>query len=232
MTRQFQTTQPQPSLRSLPADRRGRLRNGARPGDFLAAPRCGARARHGGSCQQPAMKSPRGGSGRCRFHGGKSTGPRTAEGRLRCRQAKLQHGGYAAEVKALQRAASIQIKRVGALLAMMAGRATPEQAVLCREIAREAAALQGRATAGHGVLCSESDFPSPSPRPARPAGAISVPVGVIDPHAPLAVVSTQVAPAATAGHGVLCSESDFSSPDPYPRGDHGAPALRGQHPCV
>jgi hypothetical protein len=30
------------SRSSLPPDRRGRLRNGARPGDFLAAPRCGA----------------------------------------------------------------------------------------------------------------------------------------------------------------------------------------------
>lgn len=31
------------------------------------APRCGARTRSGGACQQPAMKN-----GRCRLHGGKS----------------------------------------------------------------------------------------------------------------------------------------------------------------
>jgi hypothetical protein len=28
------------------------------------------------------------------MHGGKSTGPRTAEGKEPCRQAKLKHGGY------------------------------------------------------------------------------------------------------------------------------------------
>jgi hypothetical protein len=39
-------------------------------------------------CQAPAMK----GKAVCRFHGGKSTGPRTAEGRARCAQAKLIHG--------------------------------------------------------------------------------------------------------------------------------------------
>jgi len=39
---------PLPSTASLPADRRGWLRNGARPGDFLAAPRCArARLKHG-----------------------------------------------------------------------------------------------------------------------------------------------------------------------------------------
>jgi hypothetical protein len=53
------------SAASLPADRRGRLRNGARPGDFLAAPRCGARTRAVACCRQPAMAN-----GRCRLHGG------------------------------------------------------------------------------------------------------------------------------------------------------------------
>ena len=37
-----------------------------------ATPRCGAKRRDGGSCRQAAM-----GNGRCRMHGGKSTGPRT-----------------------------------------------------------------------------------------------------------------------------------------------------------
>lgn len=50
-------------------------------------PRCGARTRAGGQCGQPAVRSdrwpygPR--NGRCRFHGGLSTGPRTPEGRRR-----------------------------------------------------------------------------------------------------------------------------------------------------
>ena len=40
---------------------------------------CGARTRQGGSCKQPALLP----SGRCRYHGGRSTGPRTAAGKAR-----------------------------------------------------------------------------------------------------------------------------------------------------
>ena len=40
------------SATRLPPGRRGRLRNGATPGDFLAAPRCGARTRSGECCRQ------------------------------------------------------------------------------------------------------------------------------------------------------------------------------------
>lgn len=55
-----------------------------------AAPRCGAKRKHDGcSCQQPAMAN-----GRCRFHGGKSTGARTIEGAEKARQAVLRHGFY------------------------------------------------------------------------------------------------------------------------------------------
>jgi len=108
---------PLPSTASLPPDRRGRLKNGARPGDFLAAPRCGARTRAGCSCRQPAMKN-----GRCRMHGGLSTGPRTPEGRERCRRARLTHGGYSAHVRALRVAARAHRRRVRALAALMRGR--------------------------------------------------------------------------------------------------------------
>jgi hypothetical protein len=83
---------------SLPPDRRGRLRNGATLGDFLAARRCGAHTRSGESCRQPAMKN-----GRCRMHGGLSTGPRTAEGRARCAAARRIHGFYAADMVTLRR---------------------------------------------------------------------------------------------------------------------------------
>ena len=34
---------------------------------------------------------------RCRFHGGKSTGPKTAEGLARIRTARTIHGRYSAE---------------------------------------------------------------------------------------------------------------------------------------
>lgn len=41
-------------------------------------PLCGARTRAGGRCQRHPMPN-----GRCRLHGGLSTGPRTEEGKLR-----------------------------------------------------------------------------------------------------------------------------------------------------
>ena len=77
---------------------RGRLRHGNPSGDYAKAPRCGARTRAGGCCRQPAMKN-----GRCRMHGGLSTGPRTAEGLARSRRARWKHGFDSAEIRALRR---------------------------------------------------------------------------------------------------------------------------------
>ena len=51
------------------AKRHGWLKNGNPPGDFSKAPRCGAKTRKGTACQAPAMAN-----GRCRMHGGTSTG--------------------------------------------------------------------------------------------------------------------------------------------------------------
>jgi hypothetical protein len=67
--------------------RRGWLKNGNPPGDLTTAPRCGAKTRRGTSCQCPAMKN-----GRCRLHGGLSTGARTPEGIERIRRAVTKHG--------------------------------------------------------------------------------------------------------------------------------------------
>jgi hypothetical protein len=39
-------------------------------------------------CRAPALK----GKTKCRFHGGKSTGPKTLEGRVRCASAKTKTG--------------------------------------------------------------------------------------------------------------------------------------------
>jgi hypothetical protein len=75
--------------------RRGWLKNGNQPGDPQVALRCGAKTRRGNGCQAPAMPN-----GRCRMHGGKSTGPRTAEGLERCRTANLKHGWYCKEAVA------------------------------------------------------------------------------------------------------------------------------------
>lgn len=56
--------------------------------------RCGAKvkSRKGATCQQVAMAN-----GRCYWHGGKSTGPRTKEGLLRMKQSKIKHGFYTKE---------------------------------------------------------------------------------------------------------------------------------------
>jgi len=69
------------------AKRRGELKNNNPPGDFMRAQRCGAKTRKGTQCQAPAMKN-----GRCRLHGGKSTGPKTLQGIEKIRQAHLKHG--------------------------------------------------------------------------------------------------------------------------------------------
>ncbi len=77
--------------------RRGYLRNGNRCGDPQSAPRCGARTRAATPCRSPAM-----GNGRCRMHGGLSTGPRTPEGLARLARARTVHGGYGAEMRAFR----------------------------------------------------------------------------------------------------------------------------------
>src|SRR6202162_2366849 len=71
--------------------RHGWLKNGNPPGDLSKAPRCGAKNRRDASCQCPAMRN-----GRCRLHGGLSTGPKTPEGIERIRRAATKHGMYSA----------------------------------------------------------------------------------------------------------------------------------------
>ena len=80
--------------------RRGWLKNGNPPGDFIQAPRCGAKTRKATSCRQPAMPN-----GRCKMHGGKSTGPRTPEGLERSRRSNWKHGARSAEAIADKRQA-------------------------------------------------------------------------------------------------------------------------------
>ena len=58
--------------------------------------RCGARTKAGTPCQRPAVKQ----TGRCTRHGGKSTGPRTEEGRARIAAAQTTHGRLTKEARA------------------------------------------------------------------------------------------------------------------------------------
>jgi hypothetical protein len=174
---------------ALPPDRRGRLKNGNRSGDFLAAPRCGARTRCGGACRQPAMAN-----GRCRMHGGLSTGPRTPEGLARSRRARLTHGARSAGMRALLREARAHMRRSRALRARLTG-----------------------SSAGHGVHRPKSS-PSPVGAGFKPARTPSTLTPVSAPVAPSSAANSipvhlrssaaQSSPL-SAGHGV---DRSFSIP--------------------
>jgi len=54
-------------------------------------PRCGARTRTGGTCKAQALRNKAGRPGRCRMHGGLSTGPKTEAGiAATCERARQQ----------------------------------------------------------------------------------------------------------------------------------------------
>ena len=74
------------------------LKNGNPQGDPMNGPRCRAKTRKAAPCRAPAMAN-----GRCRMHGGKSTGPRTLQGLERSRKANWKHGLYSAESIATRR---------------------------------------------------------------------------------------------------------------------------------
>jgi len=102
-------------------------------------------------------------NGRCRLHGGLSTGPRTAQGRARCARARLKHGTYSAATRTLMAEGRAHFRRVRTLLG---GRATAGHGVLrSKSISRLSpravhllahTALRGSFSAGHGVLRSLS----------------------------------------------------------------------------
>ena len=52
--------------------------------------RCGAKTRQGSPCKRPANKR----NGRCRLHGGQSTGLKTAEGRAKIASANTTTGQH------------------------------------------------------------------------------------------------------------------------------------------
>ncbi len=133
------------------ARKRGRLKNGNPSGDFLAALRCGAKTRAGCACRQPAMTN-----GRCRLHGGKSTGARTAEGQRRARTARLVHGRRTAAVIGLRSAAAAVNRRL-AWMAELARACAPEHAPTPGST--HASARRRELSAGHGVDRSDSRSP-------------------------------------------------------------------------
>ena len=93
------------------AKRRGWLKNGNPPGDLSKAKRCGARTRGGKPCRGAAMAN-----GRCRMHGGPSTGSRTPEGKERSHKASWRHGRYSAEAIKRRREARAIIRAIRELI--------------------------------------------------------------------------------------------------------------------
>ena len=68
-------------------------------GDQWQGVRCGAKTRSGPECQRPAYKR----NGKCHFHGGASTGPRTKDGLARLTEARTIHGKFTKDKRAAAR---------------------------------------------------------------------------------------------------------------------------------
>jgi hypothetical protein len=79
----------------------------------MFAIKCGARARTNGMkpCRQPAMKN-----GRCRLHGGKCTGAKTAEGLAKIKLANTKHGFYSTEAITERKCAREFMKKASSTL--------------------------------------------------------------------------------------------------------------------
>ena len=63
-------------------------------------------------CGAPSVREKR----VCRFHGGKSTGPKTKEGRKRCASAKTVHGGETRAIRAARPAKMAELKELAKII--------------------------------------------------------------------------------------------------------------------
>ena len=94
-------------------------------GGRITCIQCSAQSkRTGQQCRAPAIT----GKIKCRFHGGKSTGPKTSEGRQRCAQARTTHGQEKTTMRMERSLASARLavlESVGFAIGMMAGPRTP-----------------------------------------------------------------------------------------------------------
>ena len=77
-------------------------------GDHWPGIRCGAKTRRGTACLKPALKN----KTRCQLHGGKSTGPRTAEGKARVIAANTKHGRRSMAHVALIKSINTELDRI------------------------------------------------------------------------------------------------------------------------
>lgn len=73
--------------------------------------RCTARSsRTGGQCGRPALKSSK--TQKCQYHGGRSTGPKTYEGKARIAAAHAVHGQETSAARAERSAGSARLSRI------------------------------------------------------------------------------------------------------------------------
>ena len=70
--------------------------------------RCFAKTRQGTPCQNPVVTN----RNRCRMHGGKSTGPRTPEGKARTIAAHTKHGRRSREHVEKVKAINAELRRI------------------------------------------------------------------------------------------------------------------------
>ena len=94
-------------------------------GGKIRCVRCNAMSKRTNSqCSAPAIK----GKTKCRTHGGKSTGPKTTDGKARCAQANTVHGwetrqGRVARGEAMKRLR--QLEELGHFLGFISGQKMP-----------------------------------------------------------------------------------------------------------
>jgi hypothetical protein len=79
-------------------------------GGKITCKRCTAKSKRSGEqCKKPALRTSR--TQKCQFHGGRSTGPKTEEGKARQRAAVLKNGNYTKEAME-DRARSVRVLAV------------------------------------------------------------------------------------------------------------------------
>ena len=129
------------------------------------APRCGARTRAGLACRQPAMTN-----GRCRLHGGLSSGPRTEAGIDRIRAARTRHGVWSPESRAFRRCIATLEAQARLWVAIASSRRRRPDIAL-RRIERALARLAGTAAPRRSTGSATAAAASPAPAAGDPAAA-------------------------------------------------------------
>ena len=111
-------------------------------GGKITCPRCTAMSKRSGEqCKKPALKSSR--TQKCQFHGGRSTGARTSDGKARIAAAHTVHGRETQEKRAERSAASARISRLEDAMYVLKMTTSPRS--------------RGRKAAGYTAITSVKD---------------------------------------------------------------------------